>query len=152
MRGVQGFWGGSNFRLFLYLGINSRNLYLDIHFCTLGVQYCIMCSRFKMIASTLVFTSSLYTSRGEQDGCDDDDPLPAQDYNDADGGDVVCIDTQPDWEQGFEQGCTVNITASDRTNKRKKVTYRDFTDVANSVTNLALSLPTEDARKECLGF
>ena len=31
------------------------------------------------------------------------------------------------------------------------VTYRDFTDVANSVVNLALSLPSEESRRECLG-
>ncbi|KAI2490169.1 hypothetical protein MHU86_24420 [Fragilaria crotonensis] len=33
----------------------------------------------------------------------------------------------------------------------RNVTYRDFTDVANSVANLALSLPSEDLRRECLG-
>jgi hypothetical protein len=34
---------------------------------------------------------------------------------------------------------------------KRNVTYRDFTDVANSVANLALSLPNEDLRRECLG-
>ena len=91
-----------------------------------------------------------HQSTGGEDGCDVDDSSPVQNYNDADEGDVVCIDTQPEWE-GFEQEYTVNNTASVRPFKRK-VTYRDFTDVANSVTNLALSLPTEDARMECLGI
>ena len=35
--------------------------------------------------------------------------------------------------------------------KQSVVTYRDFTDVANSVANLALSLPSEESRRECLG-
>ena len=34
----------------------------------------------------------------------------------------------------------------------RKVTYRDFTDVSNSIANLALTLPDEDARVECLGM
>ena len=57
----------------------------------------------------------------------------------------------PNCEIFQEEQCTVNNPTSGGTNKRK-VTYRDFTDVANSVTNLALSLPTEDARMECLGI
>ena len=36
--------------------------------------------------------------------------------------------------------------------KKSVVTYRDFTDVANSVVNLALTLPSEDFRRECLGL
>ena len=35
--------------------------------------------------------------------------------------------------------------------KQSVVTYRDFTAVANSVANLALSLPSEESRRECLG-
>jgi hypothetical protein len=85
---------------------------------------------------------------GEQDWCDDDHP--SQDFDDPAGeGDVMCVSTQHNRES-FQQECTVNNSSSFPTNKRK-VTYRDFTDVANSVTNLALSLPTEAARKECLG-
>ena len=58
--------------------------------------------------------------------------------------------TQP-YQESLQQECTINNPTSVGTNKRK-VTYRDLTDVANSVTNLALSLPTEDARMECLGI
>ncbi|KAI2507013.1 hypothetical protein MHU86_7398 [Fragilaria crotonensis] len=85
-------------------------------------------------------------------GCDDDEP--SQDFDDLGEGDdvVMCINTQPDQEESFQQERhTVNNTDSVCINNRK-VTYRDFTDVANSVANLALSLPTEDARMECLGI
>jgi hypothetical protein len=80
--------------------------------------------------------------------CDNNDT--SQDYVNPGEGDVMCINTQPYWER-LQQECTVNNPSSVGTNKRK-VTYHDFTDVANSVTNLALSLPTEDARMECLGI
>ena len=100
-----------------------------------------------------LFAGHPLSAGGEDDGCDDDDNSSprAQNCNDADEGDVVCIDTQPDWEGFDQEEYTANNRASVRTNKRR-VTYRDFTDVANSVTNLALSLPTEDARMECLGI
>jgi hypothetical protein len=80
--------------------------------------------------------------------CDNNDT--SQNYVDPGEGDVMFISIQP-FRQRLQQECTVNNPTSVVTNKRK-VTYHDITDVANSVTNLALSLPTEDARMACLGI
>ena len=78
--------------------------------------------------------------------CNNDDA--SQDNDNPGEGDVMCISTQPHRER-LQQECTVNNPTSVGTNKRK-VTYRDFTDAANIVTNLAQSLSTEDARMECV--
>ena len=80
--------------------------------------------------------------------CDNNDT--SQNYVDPGEGDVMFISIQP-FRQRLQQECTVNNPTSVVTDKRK-VTYHDITDVANSVTNLALSLPTEDARMACLGI
>ncbi|KAI2503037.1 hypothetical protein MHU86_11385 [Fragilaria crotonensis] len=65
----------------------------------------------------------------------------------------MCIWKEPDLESIEHDSCIlVNNTATVLPVVRKRnVTFRDFTDVANSVANLALSLPNEDARMECLG-
>ncbi|KAI2490149.1 hypothetical protein MHU86_24427 [Fragilaria crotonensis] len=87
-----------------------------------------------------------------EDGCEDNDPF--QDYHDAGEGDAMCIWKEPDLESIEHDSCIlVNNTATSvlPVVRKRNVTFRDFTDVANSVANLALSLPNEDARMECLG-
>ncbi|KAI2503990.1 hypothetical protein MHU86_10487 [Fragilaria crotonensis] len=86
-----------------------------------------------------------------EDGCNDDDP--SQDYDEGAAAiDVtMCITTQPE-RDNFEQECILgNSTTAVHTNN-KKITFRNFTDVSNSIANLALSLPNEDATQECLGL
>ncbi|KAI2508279.1 hypothetical protein MHU86_6208 [Fragilaria crotonensis] len=66
----------------------------------------------------------------------------------------MCIWKEPDLESIEHDSCIlVNNTATSvlPVVRKRNVTFRDFTDVANSVANLALSLPNEDARMECLG-
>ena len=85
----------------------------------------------------------------EEDGWEDNDP--PQD-SDAGEGDVICVSTDSNQESS-QQECISNTTTSVLSSSTKRnVTFRDFTDVANSVANLALSLPKEDSRMECLGI
>ena len=85
----------------------------------------------------------------EEDGWEDNDP--PQD-SDAGEGDVMCVSTDSN-QASSQQECISNTTTSVlRSSTKRNVTFRDFTDVANSVANLALSLPKEDSRMECLGI
>ena len=83
---------------------------------------------------------------GEQDGNDDnDDDDPSQDYDAADP-------SQDDYDTVGEQDVSTQQQSNPQWEKKRALTYGDFTSVANSITNLALGLPTEDAKGECLGI
>ena len=65
---------------------------------------------------------------------------------------MMCVTTQPDSESFQQERVLANNPTGATVCANRKVTYRDFTDVSNSIANLALTLPDEDARVECLGM
>ena len=86
----------------------------------------------------------------------DDDPPASLDNNDenwvASSREMMCVTTHQELaadnngESLFLQDREVVRTI------RKKLTFRDFAEISNQVTSLALTLPNEDAKYECLGF
>ncbi|KAI2492514.1 hypothetical protein MHU86_22054 [Fragilaria crotonensis] len=83
--------------------------------------------------------------------------IPSTECSISDGGDdgdkendVYFGEEGKEGDDAAQERTMEGITGNLKSTKRN-VTYRDFTDVANSVANLALSLPSEDLRCECLG-
>ena len=128
-------------------------------------QSAVPCGPPRRPSTILQLTGELDGSGGDDGELDDDH----HDDHDADPSQQVYVagdlpqdyqsmvgegNTQPNHESLEQQVCVVvnkSRTSSAVGIKDRNVTYADFTSIANSITNLVLGLPTEVAKKECLG-
>ena len=77
---------------------------------------------------------------------DPSQPYPSQAYDDGNGDLTMSLSEEPNNKSLQEEFIVDNTSLVPR--RKRNVTFRDFTDLANSIANLALSLPDEESRME----
>ena len=84
-----------------------------------------------------------------EDHGDPSQPYPSQAYDDGNGDLTMSLSERPNNKSLQEEFIVDNTSLVPR--RKRNVTFRDLTDLANSIANLAQSLPDEESRVKCLG-